>query len=208
MIRFLPVLLGVFVVSSACAQDMDGMDHSAMADVPMRSIEEARVSPNAGVMATVGTSNIHVHYGRPSLRDRDYFAEGSPLAPAGEVWRTGANEAPTFTTSRDLMVEGEMLPAGTYGLFTIPGDEWTVIFSSNARQWGSFRYSDAEDVLRVTVDPITNAPMQEQFEMRFADVNEEEATLILHWGTVGVPVVITEADPVTAEDMDEDMDGM
>ena len=209
MIRFLPLLLGAFVVTSACAQDMDDMDHGAdadgmehMSDIPMRSVEEAHVSPNAGVMTTVGTTNVHVHYGRPSLRDRGYFAAGSPLAPAGEVWRTGANEAPTFTTTADLMVEGETLPAGTYGLFTIPGDdEWTIIFSSNARQWGSFRYSDAEDVLRVTVEPMTSAPMQEQFEIRFEDVDEAEATMVLHWGTVGVPVGIAEADG----DMDGEM---
>ena len=216
MIRFLPLLLGAFVVTSACAQEMDhespdadGAHHSAIADIPMRSVEEARVSPNAGVMTTVGTTNVMVHYGRPSLRERAYFADGSPLAPIGEVWRTGANEAPTFTTTSDLMIEGEVLPAGTYGLFTIPGDEWTVIFSSNARQWGSFRYSDAEDVLRVMVEPMTNAPMQEQFEIRFEDVNEEEATMILHWGTVGVPVVMVEANPAEMEEeMGDDMDGM
>ena len=210
MTRLLPLLLGAFVVTSACAQDMDGMDHggdadgaAALSDIPMRSVEEARVSPNAGVMTTVGTTNVTVQYGRPSLKGRTYFEAGAALAPSGEVWRTGANEAPTFTTSADLMVEGEMLPAGTYGLFTIPGDdEWTVIFSSNARQWGSFRYSDAEDVLRVAVEPMTGAPMQEQFEIRFQDVDAEEATMVLHWGTTGVPVVMAEA----GDDMD-DMDG-
>ena len=213
MTRFLPLLLGAFVVTSACAQDMDDMapdtdGMAAMSDIPMRSVEEARVSPNAGVMTTVGTTNVTVHYGRPSLKGRAYFGEATPLAPVGEVWRTGANEAPTFTTIQDLMVEGEMLPAGTYGLFTVPGDdEWTVIFSSNARQWGSFRYSDAEDVLRVMVEPMTGAPMQEQFEIRFEDVNQEEATMIMHWGTTGVPVVIADASG-DMEDMDDDMDGM
>lgn len=211
MIRFLPFLLGAFVVTSACAQDMGSMemDESTMEAAPVRSVEEARVSPNAGVMTTVGTTNVTVQYGRPSLRKRAVFGTGSPLAPADSVWRTGANEAPTFTTTSDLMVEGEMLPAGTYGLFTIPGDdEWTVIFSSNARQWGAFRYSDAEDALRVMVEPMTGVPMQEQFEIRFEDVNEEEATMVLHWGTVGVPVVIAEAAGMMDDDMDMDDDGM
>ena len=206
MTRSLPFLLGLFVVASACAQGMDhgGMDHDdTMA--PMRSVEEARVSPNAGVMTTVGTTNVMVHYGRPSLRNREVFGMGSELAPRDSVWRTGANEAPTFTTSKDLMIEGEMLPAGTYGLFTIPGDEWTVIFSQNARQWGAFRYDPSEDQLRVTVEPMTNAPVQEQFEIRFEDVNQEEATMILHWGSVGVPVVIAEATGMDDMEMDEDM---
>ena len=190
--RPLPFVLGLFVVASASAQDMGTMDD--MEAMPVRSTEEARVSPNARVGTTVGTTEVDVAYGRPSLRGRAYFADASPLAPTGAVWRTGANEAPTFTTTSDLMVEGETLPAGTYGLFTIPdGDEWTVIFSNNARQWGSFRYSDAEDALRVSVEPMTGAPMMEQFEIRFEDVTDDEATMVLHWGTVGVPVVIAEA---------------
>ena len=190
MTRLLLPCLGLFVVASASAQDMGEMDMEA---APVRSVEEARVSPNARVGTTVGTTEVDVAYGRPSLRGRAVFGEGSELAPAGAVWRTGANEAPTFTTSADLTVEGQTLPAGTYALFTVPGDEWTVIFSNNARQWGSFRYADAEDQLRVTVEPTAGAPMQEQFEIRFEDVNQEEATMILHWGTVGVPVVIAEA---------------
>ena len=204
MTRLLLPLLGLFVAASASAQDMDhaGMDHEAMT-APMRSSEEARVSPNAGVMVTVGTTDVMVHYGRPSLNGRQAFGAGSELAPTGEVWRTGANEAPTFTTSKDLVVEGQTLPAGTYGLFTIPGDEWTVIFSRNARQWGAFRYADAEDQLRIMVEPVS-APMQEQFEIRFEDVNQEEATMILHWGTTGVPVVIAEAGGAGGEEMDED----
>ncbi len=204
MTRFLLPLLGVFVAASACAQDMDhsGADpEGTMA--PMRSTEEARVSPNAGVMTTVGTTNVMVHYGRPSLRGREAFGPGSELAPRDSVWRTGANEAPTFTASADLRVEGQVLPAGTYGLFTIPGDEWAVIFSQNPRQWGAFRYAEAEDQLRVTVEPLAGAPMQEQFEIRFEDVNEEEATMVLHWGTTGVPVVIAEA---AGTDGDQEMD--
>ena len=197
MLRTLLPLLGLFVAASACAQDMDEM---AMEASPVRSVEEARVSPNARVGTTVGMTEVDVAYGRPSMKGRAAFAAGSELAPVGEVWRTGANEAATFTTTSDLMVEGQMLPAGTYGLFTIPGDEWTVIFSKNARQWGAFRYADAEDQLRVTVEPVTGAPMQEQFEIRFEDVNPEEATMIMHWGTVGVPVVIA------AAGMDEDME--
>ena len=220
MLRTFALAAAALVAVPASAQGMGGMDHgaheeghhAAMADIPMRSSEEPRVSPNAGVMMTVGTTDVMVHYGRPSLKGRAYFTDEAPLAPRGQVWRTGANEAPTFTTTADLMVEGERLPAGTYGLFTIPNDDdWTIIFSSNARQWGAFRYSEAEDVLRVTVEPMTDAPMEEQFEIRFVDVNDEEATMLLHWGTVGVPVVLAEAAGADDNDEmgdDETMDGM
>ena len=188
----LPLLtaLALLLAPAAAAQ----MDHSmGDHDMPMRAHDEARVSPNAGVMTTVGTTNVHVHYGRPSLNDRSYFADGSDLAPAGQVWRTGANEAPTITFSGDVMFGGEMVPAGTYALFSIPGDEWTVILNNTAQQWGAFRYDAAEDRVRVMAEPMTDAPMQEQFEIRFVDVTDSSATMLLHWGTVGVPVAITEA---------------
>lgn len=202
MTRSLPFVLGLFIAASACAQDMDGMEA-----MPTRSIEEARVSPNARVGTTVGTTNVDVAYGRPSLRGRAYFADTTGLAPMGAVWRTGANEAPTFTTAADLMVEGAMLPAGTYGLFTVPGDdEWMVIFSTNARQWGSFRYDSAEDALRVMVEPMAGAPMMEQFEIRFEDVAQDEATMVLHWGTVGVPIVLAEAGGDMGEMEEDGMD--
>ncbi|WP_412060833.1 DUF2911 domain-containing protein [Rubrivirga sp. IMCC45206] len=199
MIRTLPLVLSLFLVASACAQDGEAdmadhanmaADHMEMADIPMRANDEARPSPNAGVMATIGTTTVHVHYGRPSLRGRAYFADGAELAPAGQVWRTGANEAPTITFSDNVMFGGEMVSAGTYALFTIPGDEWTVILNGTAQQWGAFRYDEGEDVVRVTATPMTDAPQAEQFEIRFQDLSEDSATMVLHWGTVGVPVTI------------------
>ena len=169
---------------------------SAFADglPPARANNEARPSPNAYVGQTIGTTDLFVQYGRPSLRGRSVFGEGSELAPTGQVWRTGANEAATFTTTSDVMVEGEPLPAGTYSLFTIPDDgAWTVIFNKTAEQWGAFRYSDADDQLRVSVEPMTGAPMMEQFQIRFETPTDTSTTMVLHWGTVGVPVTITTA---------------
>lgn len=199
MIRSLPLLLVLFVAVAACAQEApassDAMmeDEMEMAAAPARANDEVRPSPNAAVSQTVGTTVIDVHYGRPSLRDRSVFTEGADLAPAGEVWRTGANEAPTFSTSAPVLIEGQALPAGTYALFSIPGDdEWTVIFNNTAQQWGAFRYDEAEDALRVTVEPV-EAPMQEQFQIRFEDADADSATMLLHWGTVGVPVEVSTA---------------
>src|SRR5438874_1764944 len=61
-------------------------------------------------------------------------------------WRAGANENTTFTTSNDVLIEGQPLPAGAYGLSMIPGqDEWTIIFSKNSTSWGSFFYDPADD---------------------------------------------------------------
>ncbi|MEO0560320.1 MAG: DUF2911 domain-containing protein [Bacteroidota bacterium] len=167
-------LLLAFVASPTLAQE--------------RANDEARPSPNATVSQTIGTTIATVGYSRPSVRDRDIFGG---LVPYGETWRTGANEATTISLSGDVMVEGEMLPAGTYALFTVPtADSWTIIFNNTAEQWGAFNHDPSQDALRVTVEPMTNAPMQEQFEIRFANITEDSATMILHWDTVGAPVQI------------------
>ncbi len=91
------------------------------------------------------------------------------------------------------MVEGQRLPAGTYALFTIPGEgAWTVVFNQTAEQWGAFEYAEAEDALRVQVAPV-EIPPQEQFQILFEDVSGDAAVMHLHWDTVGVPVRISTA---------------
>ncbi len=123
-----------------------------------------RPSPPAVVQTTVRGTDLTIDYSRPSLKGRAAFGDKTPLAPAGEVWRTGANEATTFMVSKPVTIDGQPLAAGTYGLFTIPGaTEWTIIFNKTAKQWGAYEYKAADDVLRVKVKPKTLATPVEQF---------------------------------------------
>lgn len=94
-----------------------------------------------------GDKVVKIVYSRPQLKGRSL----SKLAPAGKVWRTGANEATQITFYKDVTFGGKAVKAGTYSLFTIPGDkEWTVIINSATNDWGAFAYSDAKDVARVS----------------------------------------------------------
>ena len=176
------------------------MDHDAMhADTTMhdgvhyvvhgRANEEARVSPNAIVGQTIGTTNVMVAYGRPGVKGRTIFGD---LVPYGEVWRTGANEATAVHFSDDVRVEGQPLAAGTYSLHTIPaeGGAWTVIFNGAAEQWGSYNYDASQDVLRVEVTP-EEAPHTEMMTFTFEDVGETSGRLVLYWAGVRVPVALT-----------------
>jgi hypothetical protein len=129
-------------------------------------------------------SEIEVVYSRPGVRDRVVWGE---LVPNGEVWRTGANEATTIRLSHDAKINGNALPAGTYGLFTVPGEtEWTVVFNKVADQWGAFNYDQAEDALRVKVKP-RSAPFKERFEIGFSDVGADSTTVSLRWAELEVP---------------------
>ena len=156
-----------------------------------RDNKEARPSPNATVAQTIGTTDISVTYGRPAVKGRDVWGQ---LAPHGKVWRTGANECATITFSKDVLVEGKRLAAGTYGLFTIPGqNEWTWIFSKNASQWGAFSYKEAEDALRVTAKPHAAEHAHEWLTFSFEHLVSDGATLAVHWEKVAVPLKIQEA---------------
>lgn len=152
-----------------------------------RDNDEPRASPNASIGQTIGTTDVTLTYGRPSMRDRDIFGA---LVPYGEVWRTGANEPTTITFSSDVTVEGEPVPAGTYALFTVPGeDAWTVILNSGTEQWGAMEYDEGQDVLRTEVTPMAGETM-EMMTFSFEDVGETEGRLVLHWDDVRVPVTI------------------
>jgi hypothetical protein len=153
-----------------------------------RGNDEARVSPNASVSQTIGTTEVTITYGRPKVKGRTIFGD---LVPYDTVWRTGANEATTISFSDDVMIDGEPVEAGTYSLFTVPGeDEWTVILNSVAQQWGAYDYDESEDVLRLSTTP-GSAPMQEMLTFRFEDVNDGTGTCVMHWAETRVDFTIS-----------------
>ncbi len=129
---------------------------------------------------------VKVTYSRPQLKGRSV----SELAPAGAVWRTGANESVEITFYKNTNFGGSAVKAGTYSLFTIPGSkEWTVILNSKLNQWGAYSYDENADVLRVKGTVSSDSESLDAFSITF---NEESngASLVLGWGTVRVSVPV------------------
>jgi hypothetical protein len=93
-----------------------------------------RPSPLGIARITLGDAYVRVIYGRPYKRGRNNIfgtKESGALVPFGERWRTGANEATEITATRDVVVGGKKLPAGTYSLSTTPAaGSWKVHFNS------------------------------------------------------------------------------
>ncbi|MCI0625545.1 MAG: alpha/beta fold hydrolase [Acidobacteria bacterium] len=148
-----------------------------------------RTSPLASVTQVMGASQLEVSYSRPRVNARPIWGR---MVPYGRVWRTGANEATTFSSSKDILVEGQRLPAGAYSLFTIPGEsEWTIIFNKIAVQFGSFNYNSEFDALRVQLKPQA-AEHQEWMQFSFEDISPKSARLTLHWEKLRVPVLLEE----------------
>ncbi len=165
-----------------------------------------RASPHATAAQTVGLTDLEVDYHRPAVNGRRVWGD---LVPYGEVWRAGANENTVFTTSTDILVEGQPLPAGRYGFHTIPGeDEWTIMFSSTSEAWGSYSYDASEDALRVMVTPRP-AALTERLSYHFDDPSEESAMLVLSWSDLEVPISITVDTPmIVLSNMEVELRGM
>ncbi len=161
--------------TTASAQEFSGLDKSPM---DMASYPTSyRVSDKA----------VRVTYSRPQLKGRSL----ADLAPAGKVWRTGANEAAEITFYKDVNFGGEAVEAGTYSLFTIPGaDQWTVILNKNLNQWGAYSYDEGADVVRVTVPSASGGDSLEAFSIAFKEV-KDGVHMVMGWDKTRVAVPIT-----------------
>jgi hypothetical protein len=119
-----------------------------------------QASPRDSVTARVGAATVRVDYHRPSMRGRRVFGG---VVPWGELWRTGANAATQLRTDRDLVVGGTRVPAGSYTLWTIPGErEWTLVINRRTGQWGT-EHDPAQDLARVPMRVERTAAPVEQF---------------------------------------------
>src|SRR3954469_1418782 len=145
-------------------------------------------SQHGSITQEVAGTTLTIEYDRPVARGRELFGS---LVPYDRVWCPGANECTTLTTTTDITVEGKTLPAGTYTVWAKPGrDKWSIIFNKAHPTFHTqyARVSD-QDLLTVDVTPRTASHM-ETLAFYFAVVNAKHAELVLHWGTVAVPVSI------------------
>ena len=146
-----------------------------------------RPSPPATADVTLKGKKISIDYSRPSLKGRKV---GQELAPYGKVWRTGANEATTFTTEADLNIGGTKVPAGKYTLYSLPSDgTWKLIISKQTGQWGT-EYHEDQDLARIDMKKSPLPQNVEQFTISFDKKSESAAELNLDWENMRVSVAV------------------
>ncbi|MAZ73866.1 MAG: asparagine synthetase B [Flavobacteriaceae bacterium] len=127
---------------------------------------------------------VKIAYSRPQLKGRPL----EKLTPQGKVWRTGANEAAEITLYQPMKIGDKVVNAGTYSLFTIPGDDsWTIILSSDTNVWGAYSYDEANDVVRTTAKVTKADEALEAFSIAFEEA-KGGAHMHLGWGTTRVAV--------------------
>lgn len=152
--------------------------------------EALKPRPSPMYMSTMKYDDtyIKVTYGRPHKKGRDIFGG---LVPYDKVWRTGANEATEITVTDDIYFNGNLLPSGTYSLYTIPGKEkWTIIVNAAQGQWGAYEYDESKDVLRTEVPSATIDEVYEPFTIEF-EQEEDQAQLLMIWDQTKVSIPIS-----------------
>ncbi|HQF42524.1 MAG TPA: DUF2911 domain-containing protein [Ignavibacteriaceae bacterium] len=160
------ILLMLFIITA--------MTFSVLA----QGFKTPRPSPDATVSQFVGITKITIDYSSPAVKERKIWGE---LVPFGQIWRTGANEVTSITFSDPVKVNGHELPAGTYGIHTIPGEnEWEIIFSKDTKVDDPMTYDASKDALRIKVKPEQN-PFTERMVFTITDVTDNSANVNLIW---------------------------
>lgn len=144
-------------------------------------------SPHVRTTWTVDGATISIEYGRPYLKGRTV---GKEVAPFGKEWRTGADEATTLITDKPLKLGALVVPAGTYTLYTLPGEnEWQLIVSKKTGQWG-IPYPAGQDLGRVPMAADKASETADQLTLSIVDT-PAGAILRVTWGTTSASVAFT-----------------
>ncbi|MGO4912178.1 DUF2911 domain-containing protein [Leeuwenhoekiella sp. W20_SRS_FM14] len=135
---------------------------------------------------------VRVIYSRPQRKGRDVFATKDGLQKYGEVWRTGANESTEIKFYKDMMLGDKKVIAGTYTLFTIPGEkEWTVILNKDLDTWGAYGYKEERDLVRFTTPVHKTAAPIESFSISFQPT-EAGSDMFLGWDDTYIQIPVEE----------------
>lgn len=165
-------------------------------------------SPAASATQTIGITDVSIHYHRPRLNGRDLVKDLAALANAKQAWRLGANEATRLVVSDPIVFGGEEIPAGEYGLFALPAaDEWTLIVSKQAKNWGAYGYDPKLDVARVYVTPQQAEETVEWLTFSVEPVTDESAVMRFAWSTIRLEVPIeVDVDAVVAQRIEQQLE--
>ncbi len=164
-----------------------GLSTSAFAQLPV-SLKLPQVSPHETRSITIGFTEISFDYSSIGIKGREIWGG---LIPYGEVWRTGANKNTIFKVTDDVLINGQKLKAGSYGMHTIPGEEeWVIIFSNFSEAWGSYFYDESEDALRIRVTAEKMDSRYEWMKFSFADYTATSVEMSLKFAYLKVPFTV------------------
>lgn len=146
-------------------------------------------SPTQTVKQDFALSSIELSYSRPGMKGRKVYGD---LVPFGNVWRTGANQATTLTFGEDVTIGGTKVPAGKYGLLSIPDkSSWTLIITKQTDVTSPSAYKKESDVVRVAAKTSAVANKVETFTIQFANMKSNSCELQILWENTMVSLPIS-----------------
>jgi predicted RNA-binding protein (virulence factor B family) len=155
----------------------------ALVTVTFVNAQNKPASPAATATGKINGATISINYSSPSIKGRVIWGE---LVPFNKIWRAGANAATTIESDKDLVVEGQKLPAGKYSFFVIPNEkECVIIFNKVAKMSGTNNYDEKEDQLRVTVK---QQMADSSTESLVYNINKN--SIVLSWEKWNIPVSV------------------
>ncbi len=170
-------------------------------------ITTPQASPATTVNQVVGLTDVNLDYSRPAMRGRTIFGD---LVPYGTIWRTGANKNSIVTFSNDVKMGGKDLKAGSYAIFTTPGESlWEVYFYSDTDNWGTPQNWDASKIAAIVkTTPTKTAEMTESFTIAINHLSDNGAHLEISWGDtkVAIPFEVP-TDATVSSNIDKIMKG-
>ena len=165
-------------------------------------IKKASLSPRVMIKQQVGLANISLNYGQPNAKGRPVFGK---LIPFGKLWRTGANSATKITFDQEVLIDKQLIPAGTYALYTIPQKkEWTIIIHKNSKLWGTAGYNKTNDLLRFKVPAMPLKEYSETLSINFENFHANGGDLVIKWEKTQVRIpVFVDSDALVFKQIEE-----
>lgn len=165
MNRCLILVFSLFLVINASAQStVPAIDKSPLdicyypSNYPLLKIQDKVTEPLVARLI----------YSRPQKNNRVIFGD---LIEYGKVWRMGANEATEIEFFQNVKMNNTPVKKGKYTLYCIPNAEkWTIILNKELDIWGSFKYDQKKDVLRMDVPVQIQSDTTEFYSMYFEKV--------------------------------------
>ncbi|MEO5685139.1 MAG: DUF2911 domain-containing protein [Chitinophagaceae bacterium] len=161
----------------------------AVLNASAQQLKTPAPSSTQTIKQELGLGSVELSYSRPNMKGRKVFGD---LVPFGKVWRTGANSATTLSFSEEVTIGGTKVPAGKYGLLSIPeADSWTLIITKQLDVTSPAAYKQSEDVVRVKASAFPMKDPMESFTMQFGDIKANSTNLYILWANTGVSLPIT-----------------
>ena len=129
-----------------------------------------------------------VIYSRPKKEGRSIFGG---LVEYGKLWRLGANEATEIEFYKPVMIGGKKIAKGRYTLYAIVNEKsWTFIVNKETDIWGSFKYNQVKDVVRLDSPVQTLNEPAESLAMTF-EKEDSTINLVVAWENIKVVLPIS-----------------